>query len=291
MSKSNVNACIIVDSSSGIRTGEIPHVYMTPLHIIKNENGVETQYKDLVEITTEEVIKVQQSKKASFKSSQSSLGEMIEMLEDLTKKYQTIYVWPISKGLSSSYNTWNMAKEEFKNSNIIVIDSGHINISIKNHVQQMSKMILENRSEQEILDYIKNNENNWAGVLIVNDLTELKNGGRISSFKAFFAKTLKLNILISYDGELDFLDKEKDFDKTIDKVLQYIDIKTDFKKFGIKNSYIYSTYIDEEKNKKLMEIMSKKINFQIKEWYYFPAVIALHTGGGTFALFIESNKK
>ncbi len=289
MNKNNNKACIIVDSSSGIKNGEIKNVYMTPLHIIKNENGVETQYKDLMEITTEEVVKIQQSKKASFKSSQSSLGEMITLLEELTPKYQTIYVWPISKGLSSSYNTWNMAKEEFQNNNIIVIDSGHINISIKNHVTQMAKMIEENKTQEEILKYVKDNENNWAGVLVVNDLTELKNGGRISSFKAFFAKTLKLNILISYDGKLEFLDKEKDIDKAVDKVINYINEKTNFKKNGIKDSYIYTTYVDDEKNNQLMKMLSEKINYPIKKWHYFPAVIALHTGGGTFALFIESN--
>ena len=53
-----------------------------------------------------------------------------------------------------------MAKEEFQDNNIIVIDSGHINISIKNHVIQMAKMIEENKTQEEILKYVKDNENN-----------------------------------------------------------------------------------------------------------------------------------
>lgn len=287
---SKINSCIIVDSSSGIRNGEIDHVYMTPLHIIKTANGVETQYKDLVDINTVELVEMQQTKQGAFKSSQSSLGEIITLLEELTEKYQTIYVWPISKGLSGSFNTWNMAKEDFSKTDIVVIDSGHINMGIKTHVAHMAKMISENKSKEEILNYVNSVQNNWAGVLVVNDLTELKNGGRISSFKAIIATALKLNIVITYDGKLDFLDKSKNMDKALDKALEYIDSKTDYKKLGIKKVYMYTTYTSESKNKELMEMLSKKIGVPITEYYYFPAVIALHTGGGTFGFFVESNK-
>lgn len=290
MAEKSTKSCIIVDSSSGIKNGDLKHVYMIPLYIIETINQKETIYKDLIDINTEEIIDSLKNKNSTFKSSQSSIGDMMEILDDLTKKYDTIYVWPISKGLSGSLSTWKMAIEDYPNNDIAVIDSKHINIGIKNIVTHLSKMIEENKTKEEILNYVKNHEDNWFGVLTVNDLTQLKNGGRINSFKAFIATTLKLNILITYDGKLEYLDKEKNIDKAIDKMINKIDSVINFKKHGIKNAYMYTTYNDEQKNKELMEKLSKKIGFEIKEKYYFPAVITLHTGVGTFALFVEANK-
>lgn len=289
MANKGNKSCIIVDSSSGIKNGELNHVYMVPLYIIETKNQKETIYKDLIDIDTETVIKILKEKNSTLKSSQTSIGDMMEILDDLTNKYDTIYVWPISKGLSGSLSTWKMAIEDYPNKDIVLIDSKHINMGIKTIVTNLSKMIDENKSKEEILEYVKKYEDNWFGVLTVNDLTQLKNGGRINTFKAFIASTLKLNILISYDGKLEYLDKEKNLDKAIDKMINKINSIIDFKNKGIKNAYMYTTYSDDQKNEELIKKLSEKIGFEIKEKYYFPAVITLHTGIGTFALFIESN--
>lgn len=289
MNNKNLKSCIIVDSSSGINNGDFNNVYMVPLYIIETKNQKETIYKDLIDIDTKTIIDILKRKDSTLKSSQTSIGDMMQILDDLTQKYDTIYIWPISKELSGSLSTWKIAIEDYPNKDIVIIDSKHINIGIKTIVTHLSKMINEDKSKEEILDYIKKHEDNWFGVLAVNDLTQLKNGGRINSLKAFIATTLKLNILISYDGKLEYLDKEKSIDKAIDKMINKIDSVINFKKHGIKNAYMYTTYADEEKNKELMEKISQKIGFEIKQKYYFPAVITLHTGVGTFALFIESN--
>lgn len=289
MNNKNLKSCIIVDSSSGINNGDFNNVYMVPLYIIETKNQKETIYKDLIDIDTKTIIDILKRKDSTLKSSQTSIGDMMQILDDLTQKYDTIYIWPISKELSGSLSTWKIAIEDYPNKDIVIIDSKHINIGIKTIVTHLSKMINEDKSKEEILDYIKKHEDNWFGVLAVNDLTQLKNGGRINSLKAFIATTLKLNILISYDGKLEYLDKEKSIDKAIDKMINKIDSIINFKKHGIKNAYMYTTYVDEEKNKELMEKISQKIGFEIKQKYYFPAVITLHTGVGTFALFIESN--
>lgn len=290
MEKRNNKSCIIVDSSSGIQNGMIENVYMIPLHIIKTKDGQITEYKDAVDITPEQLLTtLKEDSNVRFQSSQSAIGEIIDCLEKLTKEYSTIYVWPISKGLSSSIFTWQMAAEEFPNCDINVIDSGHINIGIKNNVEIMAQMIKENKSKQEILDFAYANKDKWYGVLVVNDLTELKKGGRINSFKALVATALKINILISYNGKLEYLDKHKSFDKALDSVLDTIDSKNNFRKNGIKKVYMYTTYLDAAKNEEIKNAISAKLQKQVEDIYYFPAVIALHIGVGTYAIFIESN--
>lgn len=283
-------SCIVVDSSSNVLNNDYNNVFMVPLHITKILNNQETLYKDLLDINTSNLIKeLHDNPNVVFKSSQTSLGEMLDTLDKLTKEYEIIYIWPISKGLSGSINTWQIAKNDYPNCDINIIDSGHISVGIKDKVIQMSKMIDDNRTKEEILEFANSGHDKWYGMLNVNDLTQLKNGGRINSVKAFIANALKLNILISYDGKLDFVSTEKNFDKSIDKMLDFIDSKISFRKNGIKKAYMYTTYIDTQKNDEIKEKISSKINFKIDDIHFFPAVIALHTGCATFGIYIETN--
>ncbi|MDE5553403.1 MAG: DegV family protein [Malacoplasma sp.] len=280
--------CIIVDSCSGIRNNEIDDVYVVPLSIIEKTSHGETVYKDLEEITPEDVIK-KTAENADLKTSQTSFGEMITIFEALTPKYQKIFVLPISRGLSGSYNTWNMAKEEFSKNEIIILDGCDLSHGIKDMVLDIKEMISKNKNDNEIIEYVEDHKRRRLGILIINDLTQLKKGGRINSFKAFIAKTLKLNILIEFNGSLNFFGKDTSMDKAIEKALNKINEETHYAKNGIKRGYIYSTYLDKEFNDSIRKKVSEKVNFELS-LDYVPAVIAVHTGAKTFAIYIESKK-
>lgn len=101
---SNVKTCIIVDSSSLTEDNELKDIYMVPLSIIQTDNGQETVYKDVRELSSHDVVKKLYENK-NLKTSQTTYGEMSELLEELVKKYQRIYVLPLSAGLSGCYNT------------------------------------------------------------------------------------------------------------------------------------------------------------------------------------------
>lgn len=280
--------CIIVDSCSGIRNNEIKDVYVVPLSIIEKTEHGEVIYKDLEEITPEDVIK-KMSQNADLKTSQTSLGEMITIFEALTPKYSKIFVIPISRGLSGSYNTWNMAREEFPKNDIVVLDGCDVSHGVYDLVTDIREMISKNKTDQEIIDYVEDRKRRRLGILIVNDLTQLKKGGRINTFKAFIAKTLKLNIMIEFDGALNFYGKDSSIDKAIDKALKRIDEQTHFLKNGIKRGYVLSTYLDKKFNEELLNKLCEKVNFKLT-FDYIPAVIGVHTGAKTFAIYIESNK-
>lgn len=280
--------CIIVDSCSGIRNNEIKDVYVVPLTIIEKTKHGETIYKDLEEISPEDVIK-KLSANVDLKTSQTSLGEMITIFDALTPKYSKIYVIPISRGLSGCYNTWKIAREEFPKNDIVVLDGCDVSHGVYDLVTDIKEMISKNKTDQEIIDYVEDRKRRRLGILIVNDLTQLKKGGRISSFKAFIAKTLKLNIMIEFNGGLNFFDKDSSIEKTIDKALKRIDQETHFLKNGIKRGYVLSTYLDKKFNEEIQKKISEKVNFNLT-FDYIPAVIGVHTGAKTFAVYIESNK-
>lgn len=284
----SMKSCIIVDSSSGIKNNEIKDVYMIPLTIVENDNNSEKSYLDLEEINTKQVVeKIVDNK--DLKTSQSSLGQMIEILDDLTKKYKRIFIIALSSGLSGSHNTWNIAKEEYADFEINVVDAKDLGVGIKTIVNHISKLLKENKATEEILDYIEKRKGRRFGTLVVTDITQLKKGGRISATKAWIVDKLKLNIIITFDGSLDFYDKSRSLEKAIDKCLEKLDEVTEFKSKGIKHGFFYTTYLDEKENEVIKKIIDEKLQFKtIQEW--FPAAIAVHTGPNAFAIYLESNE-
>lgn len=282
-----MKTCIIVDSCSEIKNNQIPDIYSVPLSIIENDDGIEKVYKDLEEITILDVMKKISDKK-DLKTSQTSLGQMLDIFEQLTPKYERIFVVPISSGLSGSFGSWNIAKQEFNNNEIIIIDSKDLGPGNRIVVDLIRKMIAENKSTKEIIDAINERKNKRFGTLVVTDLEQLKRGGRISAVKAFVAKTLKFNIIINFDGALDFFDKDRSLDKAIDKCLYELNKKTNYLKNGIKYAYFYTSFSDQSKNDEIIKMIESKLNSKLQQ-FYIPSIIAVHTGLNTFAIYLEAN--
>lgn len=279
--------CFIVDSCTEIKNNEIKDVFCVPLTILENNNGQEVIYKDLEEINTYDIIQKIKAKK-DLKTSQTSLGQMYEILEELTPKYERIFVIPISSGLSGSYNTWTIAQKEFEKNEIILLDAKDLGPGNKVVVELVLKMIKENKTNQEIIDAIEARKKRRLGTLVVTNLEQLKSGGRINKFKAVIAKTLKLNIIINFNGSLDFYDKDRSIDKAIDKCLLKLDQETNYKTKGIKHLFFYTTFLDEAKNTEIKAKIEAKLNTKPIQ-SLMPSIIAVHTGIDAFAIYLEAN--
>lgn len=285
----NKRTCIIVDSSSSIKEGQIKDVYLLPLHISeKTPDGKEFEYLDSIDITTRDIM--QKIKVGSdLKSSQTSIGEMYSMIEELQDQYDRFIIVPISKHISGSFGTWNIVKEDYSDLDIMVVDAEDIANGMEDIVKGILELANNNATNKEIEDFVNERKNRRYGILIVKDLSQLKKGGRISTIKALAATLLKLNILISFNGGLDFYNKTRDDNEAIEMVKTGIDEKINYRAKGIKKAYVFTTFIEESKNNEILEMVKKELNFDNVELGFFPGAIALHVGEG-FAIYIEANE-
>lgn len=284
----NIKSCIIVDSSSGIKNNQIENVFMIPLTIVESDASGEKSYLDLEEINTKQVVEKIINNK-DLKTSQSSLGQMLEILEKVTQTYQRIFVVSLSSGLSGSYNTWNIARDEYATHDINILDAKDLGVGIQTIVNKILEMIKANKSTDEIIEYVEKRKARRYGTLVVTDISQLKKGGRINATKAWIVDKLKLNIIITFDGALDFYDKSKSLDKTIDKCIERLDEKTQFKTKGIKHAFFFTTFLDDESNNEIKKIVDQKLGQETK-LEFFPSAIAVHTGAKAFAIYIEANE-
>ena len=95
---------IIVDSGASLRENKLKNIEVIPLIINEVIDKKINTYNDGVDLTREDVNK-KISNKAKLSTSQSIFGECFNLVEKMLKNYDEIMVFPLSEGITGSYNT------------------------------------------------------------------------------------------------------------------------------------------------------------------------------------------
>jgi fatty acid-binding protein DegV len=104
--------CIVVDSSSGIKNGMFPDVFVIPLGVTSPDGKT---FRDDVEISVNEVIKSMVEEGKMYKTSQPIPADILDTLDKLSKEYEEVLVLPIPVTLSAAINTFKMLASDFNN--------------------------------------------------------------------------------------------------------------------------------------------------------------------------------
>lgn len=277
---------IIVDSASSIKGGEYNDVYVIPLIIIENNNGKEVSYCDEVDLSFAAMLdKIDGG--ANLKTSQIPMGVMIEQIEKINDKYDDIFVIPLTKHISGNYNSWKLLEQDYKK--IHVLDAEDVGPGIKWTVEDILKFAQEGKSVDQIIKYVEDVKQKRSSILFVDDISCLVRGGRLSGFKGMIVKILGLKILIKFRKNLTFFNKARNMESAIKKAYDEINNDIHFVENGINRIAFYQMSND----KKFLEETEKNVKKffpKIKEFSrgHLSSVITVHTGGNSFAIYIES---
>ncbi len=140
----------------------------------------------------------------SIKTSTPPLGEVIEYFENLFNEgYDQIIHFTISSKLSSMNDLFkNVAENNFPGK-LFVVDSYSLSTVMLSQVLYASEEAKKNRPVEEILKELESFKENGKIVFIPENLTALRNGGRISPTVALIGNMLGIKPVISLtDGEL-----------------------------------------------------------------------------------------
>ena len=142
----------------------------------------------------------------NIKTSTPPLGEIIDYFENLfAKGYEKIIHFTISSKLSSMYELFkNVAEQNFKDK-LVVVDSYALSSNMLSHVFYAYDEIAKGTPIEEIASVIENGRNKMGSfVFIPENLTALKNGGRISPTVALIGNTIGLKpVIVLKDGALE----------------------------------------------------------------------------------------
>ncbi len=147
----------------------------------------------------------QMRNKVDVKTSLINTDKFIEAFEPFLKEGKDIFYTGLSGGLSGTYScavtAAELLKEDYPERKIMVADSKSVSWGIGLIVIKAAQMRQENKSIEEINDYVNFAAARMNHIIMIDDLYYLKRGGRISSAEAFFGELAKIKPLCVINGE------------------------------------------------------------------------------------------
>ncbi|MGL4647514.1 MAG: DegV family protein [Mycoplasmoidaceae bacterium] len=299
MDSKNKKVGIILDTGSSLKDSKLSNIVTVPLILNEIKDGETFSYEDGIDLTREEIYeKIRNGAKLS--TSQAIFGQCLEVLEKMLTKYDEVLVFPLSKELSGTYDTWKQVLREFEgNKNIHLFDLLDVAYGTYLGAVDAYNMFMKGSSPEEIQKYLYARSKRREAVIIINDLDTLVRGGRLSSFKGKIAKFLNLKVLVAFtEGKLDVLDKTTNIGTAVKKSLKSIDSHIHFVEKGIKNILVVfnatsekDPFVQEYKNHVVAWLEENKVKGRENIVLDFlPSIISVHTGIDTAAVWIEANE-
>jgi len=144
------------------------------------------------------------------KTSKPSKHAFLNEYKKMLKEYDKIISIHVSKGLSGTYESAELAARELATDKIEVINSSSISLGLGFQVLLASKLIKNNFKYEVIISKIKKAKEKISCVFTVEDLTYMKEGGRIGKARAFLGTIFNINPIIEISpetGKVNPLDK------------------------------------------------------------------------------------
>lgn len=268
------NVAFLCDSSADISKEEALaldiHVVRMPIII----DGV--PYVEEETIQDPEIIQAL-NREAKVTTTQPSIGEIMMMWEELLKTHDEVFYLPLSRELSGTCrNAIALSKQEPFVGKVIVVDSTFACYPIVEMLQIAKDMYAKGYEGEQIKQKFEE-EGELYAILIPENLTALKNGGRISPAAAALGGLLKIHPLLKVEqGAIDVQDKVRTLSKAykagIDACLKDV-VPEDYHWMIID--------ADNRKASDELKVLLEEACGQPVEQRVFKAVIMSHTGPGT----------
>jgi len=183
---------IMTDSNSGITQTQAKEmgVVVLPMPFYINE---EMFYED-IDLSQEQFYEKLQAG-GDIKTSMPLVGDVTDKWDELLKEYDEVVYIPMSSGLSSSCETAYMLSQDY-DGKVEVVNNQRISVTMRQSVIDAKNLAEAGKSAKEIKDILE------ASIYIMVDtLTYLKKGGRITPAAAALGTLLKLKPVLQIQGE------------------------------------------------------------------------------------------
>ena len=188
---------VVTDSNSGITQAEAKElgVVVMPMPFYINE---EMFYEDID--LTQEQFYAKLAEGGDIKTSMPLVGDVTDKWDELLKEYDEIVYIPMSSGLSSSCETAYMLSQDY-DGEVQVVNNQRISVTMRQSVLDAKAMADSGKTAGEIKDILEDEKFNSSIYIMVDTLTYLKKGGRITPAAAALGALLKLKPVLQIQGE------------------------------------------------------------------------------------------
>jgi len=191
-----MKTAILTDSTAYIpqHIREKLHIHVIPLSVVFGEEA----YREEVDITAEQFYEEVRQKSLLPTTSQPPVGLFVEMYEDLAKEYDAVVSIHLSSGISGTYQGAVTAGSMVEGIAVYPYDS-EISCMVQGfYAIEAATMAQEGKSPEEILSRLDEIKKSARAYFMVDDLSHLQRGGRLSGAQAFIGSLLQVKPLLHF---------------------------------------------------------------------------------------------
>ncbi|WP_110927780.1 DegV family protein [Bacillus massiliglaciei] len=270
---------IVTDSTVDMTKEELDFydIKMVPLSIaIDGET-----YLDKIEIDQEEFLNKMKHSAELPKSSQPSAGTLAEIYDEIGKDGSEVISIHMTGGMSGTVRSAECAADMSK-TEVTVFDSQFISKAMSFQVIEAAKMARAGSSKEDILARLENIRENTRLIIVIDNLENLRKGGRIGKLSGLIGSILKLKpIAILKGGVLHLELKARSESQILKFIRKKSDEDLDGKKVGGMGIVHANGYSLAEK---VRQFISEKTGIRDIKIEGTTPVVSTHTGEGAIAL-------
>jgi len=278
---------IAADSNSGISESRAKKlgVHILPMTFFINDQ----QYYEGIDLTQAEFYQKISDSKTTVATSQPSPQELSDFWRKLLRDYDEVVYIPMSSGLSSSCTTASMIAKDF-GGRVHVVNNQRISVTQYQSVADASAMAKAGISGRRIKAKLEADKLESSIYIMVNNLSYLKRGGRITTAGALIANVMNLKPVLQIQGEkLDAYAKCRGIKAAKAKMLEAMhdDFEGRFKEYvdngEMSLMYSYSDMPEDEVERWRKEIEASFPKFKLRA-EPLSLSIGCHIGPGSLAI-------
>lgn len=220
---------------------------------------------------------INNNKKLLPKTSQPSVGELVEFFEGIKAEgYEEVIVTTISAHLSGTINGVIQASQMVEGLNIIAFDTKTVCINEGKFALKAAQMIQDGEETDTIIKTLEKMRDNNKIFFAVGDLAYLVKNGRLSGASGFFGNLLQIKPILELmpDGTIQAVEKIRTTKKALDRCCEKFNEYVNGHKYEVVMICTANSMVEY-----LEKAMSEKcgINDTIKS--YCSPVVGCHVGG------------
>lgn len=273
-----MKTAIVTDSTAYIpqEVREKYNIHMIPLTVILGAEVYEEE-RDLTAAEFYEVIKT----KELPTTSQPPIGKFVELFEKLAENYDEVISIHLSSGISGTYQGAISAGFMVEGLEVYAFDT-EVSCMVQGfYAIEAAKLVQEGKSAAEIIPILDKLKETSHAYFMVDDLSNLQRGGRLSSAQAIIGSLLQVKPLLHFKDKLIVpFEKIRTKKRAMKRIVELLGEATNGDSYYA--VIIHANREEEAKEWKAeLEKEFPNIEFSLS---YFGAVIGTHLGEGSMGL-------
>jgi DegV family protein with EDD domain len=274
-----MKTAVVTDSTAYIpkELREKMNIHMIPLSVIfRNES-----LREEIDLTAGEFYeKVKDSELPT--TSQPPIGQFVELFERLAKEYDAVISVHLSSGISGTFQGAVSAGSMVEGIQVYPFDSETACMVQGFYALEAAELAGQGKSADEIITRLNEMKESMRAYFIVDDLSHLQRGGRLSNAQAFIGSLLQVKPLLHFvDKKIEPYEKVRTKKRALNRVSDLLgEAAASGEKY--RAAIIHANREEEAKEWKAeLEAKYPNVEFSIS---YFGPVIGTHLGEGSLGM-------